>query len=665
MISLERIKRVLKKPPHYILWRLLYEAKSELARLWEPYLPRFLSNKKIFGQLGSTDIDDLWQKVSKREFCTLTTWIDPKEFESVTGASPSIIFKNAEKALNHQVTLLGLKDSFLGAEIDWGKDYKTGRTWPSSYFRGIDYVNFEQPSDVKIPWEISRMQWMIPLGQAYMLTGDEKYAQKSKSLIEDWIKKNPFTKGINWACTMEVGIRIIVFSWFFHVFKNSVAWQDKKFQQIFMRNIYFHANFTVRHLEKSDINGNHYIADAMGLVFAGIFFDIENKIPQKWMDLGWSILKDEMKKQVYDDGVDYEGSIHYHRLVYEIFYFSARYTSLNGIKTPGFYEETLIKMADFATHYSQPDGSCPLVGDNDDGRILPFGLQDLNDHRYLADLNARGLNLVPLSAADNSDKTEVFWNLLPHELLNFKEAGSTPLKSKGYHTSGYYIIRHLNNHIFINCASLGLGGRGGHSHNDALSFEVVLNGEKLITDSGAYVYTADYQWRNHFRSTAAHNTPYIQNIEINTMPATKLIWSLIDEAKPRCLVWNETESQIIFKGEHFGYKKLKHPLIVKREISLQKENFTLKIEDIFESEKIYSLFIPFHFDEDVIIIQENNKIKLKKNNKLYELITSNPPHRFTIKESWLSKSYGVKVKTQTIIFNVDSQQNFILYIVPE
>ncbi|WP_032112819.1 alginate lyase family protein [Candidatus Paracaedibacter symbiosus] len=662
---IERIRRILKKPLHYILWRLLYEAKAELARFWEPLLPSIISNKKIFRQFGTGDIQDLWQKLSQKEFCTLTTRVELKEFESATGALATTIFQNANKALNHQVTLLGLKDAFLGDDIDWGKDYKTGKTWPKSYFRGIDYVNFEQPSDVKIPWEISRMQWMLPLGQAYMLTGDEKYAQKSKDLIEDWIKKNPFTKGVNWACTMEVGIRIVVFSWFFHVFKKSTAWQDKNFQQNFIRNIYFHANFTVRHLEKSDINGNHYIADAMGLVFAGIFFGLEHKSAQKWMGLGWSILTEEIKKQIYADGVDYEGSIPYHRLVFEIFYFSARYASLNGVKIPHFYKEALIKAADFAAHYSQPDGSCPLVGDNDDGRILPFGCQDLNDHRYLTDLNTYGLNLSALSGNHSPDRTEIFWNLLPREQLNFKTVSNEMLRSKSYPTAGYYIMRHQDNHIFINCASLGLGGRGGHSHNDALSFEAVLKGEKLITDSGAYIYTADYQARNYFRSTAAHNTPYIPGKEINTMPGTKLIWSLVDEAKPECLLWQETENHLIFKGEHFGYKKLEPSLTVRREISLEKTTSTLKIEDSFDSPQLCSVFIPFHLDENVIIIQENNKIRVKKNNKFYHLLFKNSQEIFEIKDSWVSKSYGVRVKRQTLIFKVDSHQSFTLYITPE
>ena len=58
-------------------------------------------------------------------------------------------------------------------------------------------------------------------------------------------------------------------------------------------------------------------------------------------------------------------------------------------------------------------------------------------------------------------------------------------------------------HVFIDAGPVGMKGRGGHGHNDCLSFEAVLDGVPLIVDSGAYVYTASVEWRNRFRSTAA------------------------------------------------------------------------------------------------------------------------------------------------------------------
>ena len=38
-------------------------------------------------------------------------------------------------------------------------------------------------------------------------------------------------------------------------------------------------------------------------------------------------------------------------------------------------------MIDFMMHSAWPDGSHPMIGDADGGRLLPFGVRNPNDHR--------------------------------------------------------------------------------------------------------------------------------------------------------------------------------------------------------------------------------------------------------------------------------------------
>src|SRR5262249_3452455 len=162
------------------------------------------------------------------------------------------------------------------------------------------------PSDVKFPWELSRMQWMIPLGQAYVLTGDEVHARHARELIASWIAANPYAHSVNWACTMDVALRAMAWTWFFHVFARSAAWRDATFRAQLLRSLFLHGDFTARHLERSDVNGNHYTADAAGLVFVGLFFGGDE--PGRWAAQGWKILETELPLQVFEDGVDFEAS---------------------------------------------------------------------------------------------------------------------------------------------------------------------------------------------------------------------------------------------------------------------------------------------------------------------------------------------------------------------
>ncbi|WP_373565591.1 heparinase II/III family protein, partial [Staphylococcus aureus] len=89
----------------------------------------------------------------------------------------------AENALAHRVDLLGSGPKELGTQIEWHTDFKTGLSWPPRYFSDIDYNNLGRPSDVKVPWELSRLQWLIPVGQAFLLTRDDRYAAEVRDVL--------------------------------------------------------------------------------------------------------------------------------------------------------------------------------------------------------------------------------------------------------------------------------------------------------------------------------------------------------------------------------------------------------------------------------------------------------------------------------------------------
>src|SRR5439155_3527604 len=320
------------------------------------------------------------------------------------------IFRAAEEAISHRVNLLGTGSVELGTPIEWHTDFKTGRSWPPAYMRDIEYSNLGSPSDVKIPWEVSRLHWLIPVGQAYLLTSDDRYAIAAREVFEDWIASNPYAHSVNWACTMEVAMRIITWTWFFHVFCRAPAWAEPGFRARFMRTLYLHGEFTERYIQRSDINGNHFTADATALVCAGLFLG-KGEAPSRWAEQGWRMLCEELPRQVLPDGVDFEASIAYHRLVLELFFLAARYREACGFTVPDDYRDRVIGMARFALAYTRPDGGTPLVGDADDARTLPFGGQSLTDHRYLAGIVGRHWHVADPRQGFSGPADEIFWTL--------------------------------------------------------------------------------------------------------------------------------------------------------------------------------------------------------------------------------------------------------------
>jgi uncharacterized heparinase superfamily protein len=579
---LRKLRRGLSKPPRYIAERALREVQSRCERYAGPWRAQRLSAKGLALQAGFTSSDEWWVALASRPYPAHVATVRPDELERLCPGEHSRIMAAAHRATARQVDLLGSGPVYLGEDINWHCDYKTGHQWPPGYCRGIDYNNPGRPSDVKFPWELSRMQWMIPLGQAYLLTGDERYAETVKDLLEHWMRSNGYASSVNWSCTMEVALRILSWTWFFHVFKHSAAWADRPFRERFLRCLYLHGDYTARHLEKSDVNGNHYTADAAGLVFAGLFF---GKLPdaERWLQLGWQILCEELPRQVYEDGVDFEASVPYHRLVEELFFLPALYRLTAGHDVPKGYRDRLVAMAQFTAAYSRDDGSVPLWGDADDARALPFGGQYINDHRYLLGLIGTQFEAEDLVRAFSGPRDEVLWLLGPSTAaaLAVRREGTHAQSSVQFPHGGFFVLRNAADHVFVDCGPLGLAGRGGHGHNDLLSFEAVLDGAHLVTDCGAYLYTADYAERNLFRSTGYHNTPQVDGEEINRFVAPDYLWTLHNDAENvlrECTFRPDVDRLVI---SHTGYSRLQAAVVPVRTISLEHTSHRLTITDHF------------------------------------------------------------------------------------
>lgn len=653
-----------------VVRRLLAESSAEAERIFSPLRVRSLDMSALLKKTGAASLEKLWSTIVDNPYPFSHSSVNSDCYDTICSGDKARIVRQAGDAIEHRVNLLGSGVVVLGGNIDWHKDYKSGFSWPPMYFRSIDYNNPDRPSDVKFPWEVSRMQWLIPAGQAYLLSGDEKYAVAVKDILSDWIDANPYAHSVNWACTMEVALRILSWTWFFHVFHKSKAWQDEAFRFKFLKALYLHGDFTARHLERSDINGNHYTADAAGLVFAGLFFG-KGKGPERWQKLGWDILCDEITKQVFADGVDFEASVPYHRLVLELFLLPALYRQKCGLEVPDFYKERVISMARFTAAYSRPDGSVPLWGDADDARALPFGSQPINDHRYLIGIVGLVWDVQDLKRYASDPRSEAFWLLGPDAavILNNSDQPASSPPSQAFPDGGFYVMRNDRDHIFIDCGPIGLAGRGGHGHNDCLSFEAVLDGVHLISDCGAYVYTASFEERNNFRSTAYHNTPQIDGEEINRFIRWDYLWTLHNDAKPEVKKWMTSPTSDIFCGTHNGYRRLCNSVMPVRHFILDHTSHILGIHDVFEGQDEHTIEIPLHLAPGVNVVDVMpNRLRLSADKQYFHLFWNNEQEwDISIKNARVSQSYGIVLPDIRVSWkrNGPLRTSFTYCLVPE
>ncbi len=649
---LRLLRRALGRSPRAIARRAAYELVAESERYRAPRRDRRFDRRKLLVRCGATDLDELWRVLAARSYPAHTRDVDPALHRELCPGNEERILAAADDALARRVKLLGSDSVELGAEIDWSRDFKSGVAWPRAYMRDIAYVDPHDASDVKVPWELSRLHWLMPAGQAYLLTRDERYARAVRATLESWIAANPYARSVNWSCTMEAALRLLSWTWFFHVFHASHAWADPGFRERFLRALYLHGDFTERHLEISDVNGNHCTADAAGLVFAGLFFGPGRDAP-RWLARGWELLVAELPRQVFEDGVDFEASAAYHRLVAELFLLPALYRLACGLEVPGAYRERLVAMARFTAVYSRPDGSSPLWGDADDSRALPLGGQALTDHRYLPGLVGAAFDVSELRDAATGPRDETYWLRGPQDAASLPGPAAPPRvqDSAAFPHGGVYVLRNAVDHVFVDCGPVGIAGRGGHGHNDCLGFEAVLDGVALVSDCGAFLYTASFAERNRFRSTAYHNTPCVDGQELNRIQP-ELLWSLANDARPEPRGFEPGPARDRFVGSHTGYRRLSPPVSPVRTFELEHASHALTVTDAFEGDGRHRLEVPLHLAPGVrASVRVPGALELEARGRRFRLGWGpTDVWRLELGTGRVSPSYGVTLSVVRLVF---------------
>ena len=137
-------------------------------------------------------------------------------------------------------------------------------------------------------------------------------------------------------------------------------------------------------------------------------------------------------------------------------------------------------------------------------------------------------------------------------------------------------------------------GRGGHGHNDVLGFELVLDGMPLLTDCGAYLYTASVEWRNRFRSTAFHNVVQVDDAGTEPVRLADALWSLRYDARPVGIAWQADDEFCGVGAGHTGYERLADPVTCRRALVLDRRFDALVVRDRLGAAAAHSAAWRFH-----------------------------------------------------------------------
>jgi glycosyltransferase involved in cell wall biosynthesis len=519
------------------------------------------------------------------------------EFRHRFPLAESEIVAQADRILGGHFDLLGFKDLNFGQPINWQVEPVSKKSAPSIHWSRLDYLDAELVGDKKITWELNRHQYFVMLGQAYWLSGDEKYAQTFVAHIKSWMEQNPPKMGVNWASSLEIALRSISWLWALEFFKNSLSLDSQVYLRV-LKFLYLNARHLETYLSTYFSPNTHLTGEALGLFYLGTLLP-DFKEATRWRNRGKQILIEQLSHQVRGDGVYFEQSSYYHRYTTDFYTHFLILSRLNNETLPAQVEGTLQLLLDHLMHITRPDGTSPIFGDDDGGRLLFLDRRHPNDFRAALSNGAALFRRGDYKYVAGALAEETFWLLGLEGAQEFDEAEAAEPSSdsKDFPSGGYYVMRDgwtaHSNYLLFDCGPHG-AHNCGHAHADALAIEVAPRGRSLLVDPGTFTYTGSKEWRDAFRSSAAHNTLTIDH-QSSSIPSGPFSWSTVAKCEP--LSWVNARRFTYVEGKHNGYEELPVPATHNRGILFLKNDYWV-MRDRVTSNGEHDLKLRFHFAAD-------------------------------------------------------------------
>ncbi|WP_305323889.1 alginate lyase family protein [Methylicorpusculum sp.] len=513
----------------------------------------------------------------------------------------------ADRVLAGRYDVFALHNVELGFPPQWNHDPKTGIQAPLSFGKTLDYRDEQTVGDIKYLWEPNRHNELVTLAQAWHLTGEAKYSEGSRLLLDSWFEQCPYPLGANWISSLEHAVRLVNWSFAWHLLGGDASAlfegdAGQAFKHRWLEMIYRHCHFIAGHLSRFSSANNHLLGEYMGLLTGALAWPLWPE-SAGWRQRAQQEFENEALKQNFIDGVNREQALWYQHEVADMMLLSGLLCRANGIEFDQAFWQRLEVMLEFIAGLMDAGGNMPMIGDSDDAVMVRFSREpEFNAYQSLLATGAALFSREDFKAKAGRFDDKSRW-LLGNEAARRFDALIAPAveSPRRYFPQGGYAV--LGDHfglpeeirVVMDCAPLGYLSIAAHGHADALAFTLSVAGEELLIDPGTYAYHTGKQWRDYFRSTRAHNTVCVDGLDQSVMGGN-FMW--VKHAATQFETCELDVPQERVAGSHDGYLRLADPLRHRREVVFDKAAGTLSVLDTLECKKRHRVEIHWHCHEE-------------------------------------------------------------------
>jgi uncharacterized heparinase superfamily protein len=329
-------------------------------------------------------------------------------------------------------------------------------------------------------------------------------------LMERWVKENPPTIGSGWE-PYPTSLRIV--NWMKWSLSGNVLSSEV------VQSLAVQTRWLAGRLE-THLLGNHLLANAKALVFAGSFF--VGSEAEKWLEAGIRLLDREIPEQILADGGHFERSTMYHALaledVLDLCNVAAAFSDVPTLRErQDVWRARVGPMRHWLTAMLHPDGEISFFND------AAFGIAPSPDE--LDDYAIR------LGCGPGAPILEAVTHLSQ---------------------SGYVRLQRDQAVLILDVGLVGPDYQPAHAHADTLGFELSLFGQRVFVNSGTSLYGKSDE-RERQRGTAAHNTVVIDGENSSEVWAG---FRVARRAHPTGLSI-ASKDPIVVQCSHDGYARLR------------------------------------------------------------------------------------------------------------